>query len=343
MNQLHHDVPPADPMTSGAVGPLDADEPLIGASGLASRALIIDAADRPTTLAACFEFVVSHPELPDMFRAEAPAALALIARLTGRDVSQLPCDPVALRPILAEVRLHKHPSSHKRWNAFGLLQSTLILTGWHHPDARKRYKLPKPYEDLLIEAEKYRRRPPLAAFFRYCHRRGLALSDVNDKTLVDYIEWLAQGTLNPHPWATAIEVQNAWKDMQTRCAGWPRPHVRLPPRSQSRLAARADLWREKLVTANVRANRALITDRTERPGNLGACLDFVARHPDVPPRFQRDALGAKATVARLTVSTPPNCRPIPSRSDRSCRRCGRSTSGSRTSGGATSLVSSVQR
>jgi integrase len=290
--------------TSTALGPVYALEPLIGASGLASRSLITDGASRPPTLAGCFSFVTSHPDVPEGFRSALSGVLGHIVQSTGRDASDLPADPVALRPVIADVELHTLLAGHKRWTRHGLLQSTLIFTGWLDPDARKRDKLPEPWEVLLIEAGCHGRRRALAAFFRWCYRRDLSLASIEDETLVDYAEWLAQWTLDPGPWKTARAVRQAWADMQSRCATWPGGNVRLPPRRKSRLATRTDLSREELVSASGRATRALITEDAARPSSLGACFDFASSRLELSLTFRRDVIRAKRTVGRVTGRDP---------------------------------------
>jgi integrase len=291
--------PPRRP-AAGAEPDRKQDEPLIGASGLAGRALIHDPATRPETLAACFDFVILHPEAPDTFRQELPTARDHIGRAIGRDLTDLPADPLALRPLIARALLHKRGAQNRRWNAATILRSVLILTGWHSPEARLRYKLPREWEVLLIAANRHGQRRALAAFMRHAHRLGLTLPDITSDTLVSYVDWLARWTLNPDPWKAALLVEAAWRKMSTRHAAWPVAQVRLPPRRSSPFATRADLRNDPLVNSDFLANRALLTDNAERPTDLGTCLDFVAGHPSVPHRFQREARGAKAALARLT-------------------------------------------
>ena len=297
--------PRLSPAASTTIEAVDANEPLIGASGLASRSLITDLSSRPATLTACFAFVASHPDVPEAFRTEAPKALAIIAGLTCHDASQLPADPIAIRPIISHTPLRKHLASHTRWNVFGLLVSTLILTGWLSPEARRRCTLPEPWGGLLVEAGKHGRRGKLAVLFGYCYRRGLAPTEFNDATLIDYVEWNAQWTLSADPWRTAVQAQEAWRDMQARCPAWPQVQIRLPSRRDTRLAARTDLWREHLIiSGHWLSNRTLITEEKERPTTLGACFDFVVDQPSLPERFRREARSAKATLGRLTGHDP---------------------------------------
>jgi hypothetical protein len=184
MNQVLRGGPRLDATTSLTSGVVIPTAPLIGASGLAGRALISDAADRPKSLAECFEFVAGHDEVPEYFRQELVPARKRIEGATGCDASQLPSAPVALRPILAKIQLKKIGTSHKRWNTFTVLQSVLILCGWVSPEAKLRYKLAEPLEALLIAAAGHGKRRALAAFLRYCDRRGLALAAINSDTLI---------------------------------------------------------------------------------------------------------------------------------------------------------------
>lgn len=274
-------------------------EPLIGASGLAIRALVAEE-NRPPTLAACFDLVAQHPAVPTPFREEAAVTRRLIERLTGHAAFDLPADPPALRPFLSTIRLKQHATGNKRWNAFAVLQSTLILAGWVCPEAKLRYKLPARWEERLIAADRHGRRRALAAFVRYCHRRGLDLPDVTSATLTEYVDWLARCTLDRDPWGSGIHVQVAWRFMQACDSAWPTSELRRPPRRTSPFAGRADLRRESLVGASSLANRSLITGNAARPANLAAYLEFVVAHPEVPDRFRRDAKGIVATLARVT-------------------------------------------
>ena len=89
-------------------------EALIGASGLARRALIDDPAARPETLAGCFGFVTNHAEVPATFRALLPATRKMIARDSGHDLADLPADPAALRPLLVATRPRRRKLSCSR-------------------------------------------------------------------------------------------------------------------------------------------------------------------------------------------------------------------------------------
>ena len=293
--------PPCRP-APGTESSDDTSEPLIGASGLANRSLIADSATRPETLAACFNFVMYRSEVLESFLRELPAAREHIERVTGRDLTDLPANPLTLRPLIAPNRLHKHRVQNKRWNAATILRSVLILTSWHSPEARLRYKLPQEWEALLIAADRYGKRRALAAFMRYAHRLDLTPFAISSDTLLSYIEWMSQQTLDPDPWRTAVLVKVAWEFMRVHHAGWPTQLVRLPPRRASPFATRADLRNEPLIAAgaSLRANRALITDEATRPTTLASCLVFVANHPDVPKWLRRDALSAEVALARIT-------------------------------------------
>ena len=291
--------------------PVIAATKLIGASGLASRALIHDAAERPTTLDECFAFVATHPEVPKQFREVTVAARDAVTQLTGRIEAPLPANPVELRPLLAGLRLKTRAGSHKRWTVAGMLRSTLILTGWITPDSRMRYKLPRGWELLLVAAGKAGKRRDLASFLRHCHRLGLGLTEITSTTLLDYVDLLSRQTLDPDPWTNTLQIQRSWKFMQKVHMGWPKAELQLPPRRSSPIAARADLRVVRTIGAGDVAHRSLITEDAKRPPNLGACLDFVASCPDLPRRFRRDVLGAKASIARLTTRDPTDLSPEP--------------------------------
>jgi integrase len=279
------------------------DEPLIGASGLASRALVSPSA-RLQTLAACFDFVLLHPDVPETFRCELPLARELLDRATGGEFANLLPDPAVLGPLIARTRLHKRRVRNKRWNAATILRSVLILTAWHSPEARLRYKLPQDWEALLIAAGKHGHRRALAAFMRHAHRLGLSLPEIDSNTLVSYVDWLSQWTLNPDPWQTARSIVLAWKKMRTHHRAWPATDVALPPFRTSTFAARPERRNEPLLGARFLANRSLIADEAARPCSLGACLDFVVRHPDVPEAFRTDLRRVGAALTRVTGSDP---------------------------------------
>jgi hypothetical protein len=114
-----------------------------------------------------------------------------------------------LRPLLADAYLKECKQGNKRWNAEIILRSLLILCGWHSAEARLRYKLPAEWEELLIIADAHGVRRDIAAFLRYAHRRGLMIHEVGSQTLLDYVEWLTEWTLDPDPWGNALVVARA--------------------------------------------------------------------------------------------------------------------------------------
>jgi hypothetical protein len=57
----------------------------------------------------------------------------------------------------------------------------------------------------------------------------LPICQLIPETLLGYIDWLAQWTLDPDPWTTALKVQLAWNYMQVRHTLWPTAKLSLPP------------------------------------------------------------------------------------------------------------------
>ena len=275
-------------------------EALIGASGLARRALIGDPAARPETLAGCFQFVANHAEVPATFRALLPAALKMIARGSRHDATDLPADPAALRPLLTSTHPRRRKLSRSRWNAFTILRSVLILTGWHAPEVARRYRLPDAWEKLLVAAGAHGRRRALATFFRHCHRTARTLDTIDSKALIDFEVFLVRSTLDPAPRETALLARSAWAFMQACHTGWPRQELQPLPRGAAAGAKREGEVDDPLIGASGLAGRALIADPVARPETLAACFDFVILHPDIPETFRQELSTASDHIGRAT-------------------------------------------
>src|SRR5437763_173798 len=92
-------------------------------------------AGRPLTLHDALALIERQAMLAEDRLRHVRSDCVVAARLCGRTLDTLPCDPLLLRPILKRVLPARHRMSLRRWRSVkSSIARVLKLVGWHEPD-----------------------------------------------------------------------------------------------------------------------------------------------------------------------------------------------------------------
>lgn len=188
---------------------------------------------RPANLAAALTSLQANTELDREVLRHVASDLKVAAKLCGRKLEQLPCDPVQLRPILRAVMPARYRLTGKRWSSIkSSIARVLRTANWL--DAAKPRGAPL-WSDWQAGADAIAIIPAKAvfrAFALWCQERGLHPAQVDAASLESYRAWRATRTLQLDLTHCIATLRSYWNRLVRTCATWQACRLLPPPGSR---------------------------------------------------------------------------------------------------------------
>ncbi len=194
-------------------------------------------AEATLTAAGALALIAGWTDLSATRRSDLASAVATAARIAGLPEGTLPLTPAALRQhVLARSVATCGVSEKRMRNVRSGLRFVLRRLDVIEP---RDFPL-MPAWCVLLECLELKKRAGMIGFARFCSSRGTAPEKVDDTTLADFLNHIAERTLKAHPRSEAGSLRMAWNRACDRIADWPgRPLRRLQHKDQFILPLKA--------------------------------------------------------------------------------------------------------
>ncbi len=182
--------------------------------------------ERPATLAAALAEIKASGALEPNALRHLLSDAAMAAKVTGMPLEQLPCSPVALRPILKAVKAARHKLTVSRWsNIKSSIARALKITGWVDHDGACVVALTEAWQRGADKIAQPGQRASFVGFARFCVARDIQPEDVTLPTIDEYGRWRSERTLTLDITHVASAVRRVWRHLQQKYAEWPQSHI----------------------------------------------------------------------------------------------------------------------
>ena len=181
------------------------------------------------TLADAITAAAANTILSPRQRHDLTSALRTVARIIGRDATDIPADPRLLARRLAELGPAAHGLSRGRWANIRSLLRTAIAEVTDISPGRHQNVLTPAWQSLWDRLPARRHRAGLSRLMHFCADRQIDPERV-DQQVFDAFDVHLQQSLLAKPEVIGRATLTLWNDACTTVAGWPGQSIALPKR-----------------------------------------------------------------------------------------------------------------
>lgn len=161
-------------------------------------------------------------------RREMTSAVRVMGRLLGQPLSDIPADPLVLRPRIAQITAVSAGLSPDRWrNVKSLFNGALTVAGASTMGRRSGAAVLPEWRDSFGRIPDRYDRAKLSKFARFCSLRGLTPEQVDDAALFAFGEMLSHSS-GERPKQVHRDAALTWNRMLDRIKGWPGVRLTVP-------------------------------------------------------------------------------------------------------------------
>jgi site-specific recombinase XerD len=195
---------------------------------IGSRTLLASLPAHPT-MAFVRDQIQADPTMALKKRRETVSALSTMSKAVGRQLEDLPANPLYLWDLINKVLPVAAGVSELRWrNVRSLVRFALKQTGLAFVPGRYRDPLTPAWEEIFRLINDPRRRFSLSRLARYCGVYGITPEQVTDEVIGRFIEDLKTAGLGPKVRRIHRETCMLWNRAARGYAAWPKQLLTVP-------------------------------------------------------------------------------------------------------------------
>jgi integrase len=182
------------------------------------------------TLANAVAATAANGTLSPRQRHDRMSAIRTVARVIGRDPTDIPAEPRLLARRLAEIGPAAHGLSPARWANIRSLVRAVVAEITTISPGRHQNALTPAWQSLWDRLSARRHRAGLSRLMHFCAGRQIDPEDVDQRVFDDFAVHLQQSLLAA-PEITGRSTMTIWNEACSKVVGWPGRPIALPKRA----------------------------------------------------------------------------------------------------------------